>query len=87
MFFFARGRPGPMAAAISQSTAQDGGALDYAAPGMKEDREVVVVAVGKGWPLQRVPEEMKGDRSIVLAAGSPEPTKMDSSPSCAGQNM
>merc|ERR1712232_1476887 len=35
---------------------------------MGEDKEVVLVAVGKGWTLRRVPEEMKGDRDIVMAA-------------------
>ena len=46
----------------------DGRALAHAAPGMKEDREVVSAAVGESWPFEGVPEEMKGGREIVQAA-------------------
>ena len=51
-----------------QPTNQDGRTLEWASDGVKEDRGVVLAAVGKGWPLKRVPEEMQGDREIVMAA-------------------
>ena len=48
---------------------QNGDALEFAAPKLKKDREIVLAAVQERGPALRfAAEELKEDRSIVLAA-------------------
>jgi len=48
--------------------AKDGFILQFASTGLREDRKVVMKAVGQNWrALQFASEDLKADREIMLA--------------------
>ena len=70
------------------AVAQNGWALQHAAPELKSDREFMLTAVAQnGWALQYAAPELQGDREFMLTAVAQNGNALSSPLSRAGRTQ